>query len=369
MLSKYIFPILSLPTLASVAQAAECNCCSSYPTTCCEQTYCCSPVDDDCCPSGKFSIFADYLLWGVKEDQLQYAIDVPQLNNFNFDGPPSTNVQFNSKEASSQANSGFKLGVGYSTACTSWDFTLFWTYLHGHTQSSISDPTGALFPSQFPVAVFIGLFSRQKDRSPTSANHASNKWTYQFDTLDFQVGKTFFPTCSVFIRSFLGIKGARINQNLSTVYSGFNNFFDSDSQIDVTVKKKNNFLAIGPSIGVESAWLMGCNFSLIGGFSFAYLYGKFDTDIQLTLAQVGGSHSIPFNGDYDTFRLRPTSNAWIGVDWRKSSFFISASYEVQYWWNQWQDPSAILMSMINSSSSAQGDLMLYGLTLQVGFAF
>lgn len=370
MLLKSTLPLLSLPLLLNLAHASECDPCSPCPTYCCEEVDCCL---DNCCPDdGRFTVFGNYLYWQVKEDQLQYAIDVvgglgplKSLLSGGLGPQPQFTQDVKVKQAASKWNSGFKVGIDYSLECTGWDFALFWTYLHGHTHSSISDPAGGIFPVQFPLS---SLFDITQD-NPTLGTGAHNKWTYQFDTLDFQIGKTFFPNNCVFIRPFFGVKGALLNQKLFTTYDGFSLEQDDGALIPVaiSVTKKNNFHAIGPSIGMESAWLIGCNFSLTGGLSFAFLYGEFENRLVPSISF--GEALVKAKIKEDSYRLRPTSNAWVGFDWRNSCFFLGVAFEVQYFWNQWQTPSSFELDILNASSSAQGDLTLYGLTVQAGFAF
>lgn len=356
--------------------SAECDATSMVSEECC-QPFC---LDK----SGRFEVYGDYLLWNVREDQLSYA-QVLQggiasiLNPFAGGGTPGqVGINITTREADFDWKSGFRVGGGYTLDCDNWDFQLSWTQLHQETSSNFADPNNGIIPSNFPASLLFNILSTaltQGAVAPTLASAARNEWNFHFDTVDFQVGKSFFHCCSVGLRPYLGVKGAWINQKLSSSYDGIALTIDGNRMpIGVRAQKRNNFHAVGPSFGIDMAWEFYSDFSLVSDLSFAALYGKFRNNIASTLIASSVGSQINSNITDNNHRLRPMVDGSIGFEWNNCSwqclmFTIGASYEVQYWWNQWQVPSSSELELLTGSTSAQGDLMMHGLTVHVGVAY
>lgn len=328
-----------------------------------------------------FDVFGEYLYWQVKEDQLNYAADIEggigSITDF-FDDlvpPASFNPVARIKEADSRWHSGWRVGAGFFLECSTWDVQAFWTHLHDNTRTSISDPQGGIFPLELPLSSLIGILG---GTTPTLFTGASNNWNFKFDTADLQVGKSFFVKKTASFRPFIGLKGARIYQHLNTSYTGLTVDIGPDDVPDIVglglgSKKKNNFLAGGPSFGVNSGWQFAKGWTISNDFSFAFLYGRFKTALH-SLVEIPSILDATVTVEDNKHRLRPMVEGRIGIDWKEcfGDYFllnIGAGYEVQYWWNQWQAPSSVSLSLLNASSSPQGDLMLQGLVVHLGLAF
>ncbi|NNM43437.1 MAG: hypothetical protein HKM07_03760 [Chlamydiae bacterium] len=339
----------------------------------------------------KWLVYGDFLYWEVREDQLQFAGDIvggigPFVNFVNNNNPGIPNKTLDQKikvkESSFKWRPGFRVGTGVDLARSTWDIQLFWTRLHESTKAHLSDSANGILSTEFPLVTILSLTGNNSGSLPMFANNAKNKWTFRFDTIDLQVGKTFFPHKTVSVKPFFGVKAAQIDQRTRTKYEGLvgtgqdannNNF---SFPLVNTVDKKNNFHAIGPSLGVDSKWKFAHMFSLVTDFSFAAVYGKFNNEIHSQITAQGGGNTAMINIKLHnpTYRIRPTINGLVGFDFssclgKSGIISVGVAYEVQYFWNQWQSPSSVAVSLVNTSSSAQGDLMMHGLTAHLGFAF
>lgn len=347
---------------------------------------CCEVCPQHFCQdkSGKFEVYGDYLYWEAREDQLSYAQDLRGgvegiINAFNGNGLPGlVELDVSTKEAKFDWKSGFRVGAGYTLNCANWDFQLSWTRLHEQTKSNFIDPNAGIIPSNFPLSLLCNIISAINSEgtvAPVLANGAHSKWNFEFDNVDFQVGRSFFYCNSVALRLFLGIKGAWINQKLTSTYDGISLTTDTVVMpIDVSVKKTNDFHAVGPNFGINMAWEFLCNFSLVSDFSFAALYGRFHNNIQSVLVDSTVDTQIDILVRDNKHRIRPMVNGSIGIEWNNCSwecvqFVLGAAYEVQYWWNQWQIPVSSEAAIFSGATSPQGDLMLHGLTVHAGLAF
>lgn len=299
------------------------------------------------CPRVYFSI--DYLRWRAESDQLQFAINIPG-------GVPGDSLFFS--PANHIVNQQFKGDSGVRTRVgiffgEGWDTNLAWTHFNNGSLTKVNgDQFGLL------ATPLIGLL----DTSGIIATDAKSTWCLTFNTLDWEFGKWFELPCFE-IRPHIGIKWAKIKQLHNIDYSGFT------QQYTATVNRFNDFIATGPRFGFESAWYFCPCWSIIGICSGALLYGRFTAIEKYSLNANTLSLSTKF--DECKKRIRPTVQTFIGVGWnravRQSFFELQVGYEAQYWWNQLQIPTSGFG--ILGATPVQGDLMMHGLTLRLGFTF
>lgn len=201
----------------------------------CEDS-CCQP---DCC--GKGFISAELLYWRAFENGLDRCIPVETSDIITLDGRLTSRLIGRSHDPNFKWNPGFRLGIGYEFACSNWDVEASWSYFHTHSNNSFDDDIDV-------------------------------QWNLDFDVLDIVAGyKTDLSHCFA-LRPFAGIRSARINQKFQ-----INEFSleDDDSDSDFE-KNREEFLGIGPLIGLEADWDIGCGFSLYASASISLLYGHFD---------------------------------------------------------------------------------------------
>lgn len=151
----------------------------------------------------------------------------------------------------------------------------------------------------------------------------------------------------------------------------YNDFFDIDQALffTATVKQKNNTSwCIGPKIGLDNAYKLGCGLSFICDLAATFLYGQLNTNI-LTDFSVNRDVNSSFR---DTrFQILPNLQLFLGLNWDKCfghAFDISLGigYEVHYFWNTWRITNFSQNIAINAGF---GDLMMHGLTAKLFLGF
>lgn len=353
----------------------------------------CCPVD--CCKQDKwhFKVYADYLYWQVSQDQMQFATVVPgliqKISGF-IGGNTFTglDVDANIIEQSSDWKSGFRIGAETGCPCD-WGINLAWTHFNHSIGKEVSDAGGNIVPTAFPLSSIVGflpliigngdisilnILAQADDPSVGLSNRAKSDWSLQFNTIDLQFGKICCCSCLT-LHPFIGLKAASILQSQKIRY-----FFNSPFSNSVSVKKTNDFRAIGPSIGLDAALKICENVTFSTGASGALVYGKFNArtspTIELSIPNDTGAQTVSIAikaNDKKHNRLRPTASAYFGLDWSccycGSPIEFGVAYEVQYWWNQWQSPSSAEIGLLAASSSAQGDLMMQGVTFSLAVGF
>lgn len=333
---------------------------------------------DSCTGMDKCSgikIYGEFLYWKVVQDQMQYAAVLPGgiqqiIQAFQGgDNPVQLSEKLSIIDPSFKYKPGFRIGLGYDVPCSNWDFQLAWTRIHEKVSSSVYNNEQGVIPLTFPVASIFGFINRDPSQF-AFGNEAKSRWNFEFDTIDLQVGRDCSCLNCLAFRPYIGIKAASIRQNQHIEYLGFS---VDGTPINLRNIKKNNFYGIGPSFGFDSSWEFYPHWNLSSGICGALLCGKFDVN-EHPSANLDPNFIKVDSKNSKKCRLRPAVDANIGIDWNtcvcdRFQIMIGISYEVQYWWNQWQAPSSVESSLINGGSSPQGDLMMHGLTARLAVSF
>lgn len=329
-------------------------------------------------------MYGEFLCWQVMQDQMQYAAVVPGglqsiVQPFLSEQLSSVSVlaKLSVVDPSFEYKPGFRIGLGYDAPSSSWNFQLAWTRIHETVSSSVYNDAQGVVPLTLPIAVLLGLSESSSSSSAraiasqaTLGSGARSHWNFEFDTIDMQIGRNCSVREGLDCFPYLGVKGALIKQNQRIEYLGFSY---ENIPLNVGNFKKNNFYGIGPSFGLDSSWEFCPHWNLSSGVCGALLYGKFNVSEHPSETQ--GSQFIKVDSrNSRKHLLRPTIDANIGLDWsgwihNKCQMKVGVSYEVQYWWNQWQAPPAVESSLITGGISPQGDLMMQGFTAQLAFLF
>lgn len=322
-----------------------------------------------------FKVYGEFLYWQVSQDHMQYAAELPggiqQIIDQIEEGGENLVITENLSiiSPSFKYKPGFRVGIGYQAPCSNWEFDLIYLGLNQKVKSSVSDDANGIVALTVPASSVFGFINRDVPEFGF-ASEATSHWDFKYQSIDFQVGRVCNVCDCVQIRPYVGVKAASIKQKQKIQYFGFTL---GDDVVDVENYKKNDFRGVGPSFGVESAWTFFENFNLTSGIGGALLYGKFDTSINPQIIIDTNSINVELKNNKKN-RLRPVVDARIGLDWSSClwdsfNFVIGVSYEVQYFWNQWQVPSSVGSGLITGGNGSQGDLMLQGLTVDLGFGF
>lgn len=227
----------------------------------CEDSCCCQP---ECC--GKIIISAGLLYWRAYEEGLDDCFAIEDYNEISSDGNIISRFRGRGEDPDFNWDAGFRVGLGYAFACA-WDIGAYWTHFNSNSNHH-------------------------------RRNSHENRWKLDLDVVDILVGRSFdFDTCFT-LRPFGGLRGARIDQKYRTTFvnrtdsygisdsyleSGSLNFdtdfssygYSTSNFITPHAHTKQHFWGIGPLIGVEADWNIGCGFSLYGNAAVGILYGDF----------------------------------------------------------------------------------------------
>jgi len=233
----------------------------------------------------------DYLYWRPSVDQLALGTEESITPITSTTGTPvgGTTVAVDKsyvKRPDFGFESGFRLGFNHFCPCDCWDVALNWT--HYHNKSSVSGSSDNLVLSgsgpydvpTTPYTVFVPYWERAVDVFP---DKAEGHWTFDVDFIDLEFGHKYFVSSCFVLRPHLGLRGARVNQGFHVESSADRaaygdetgaGYFGVSSQYASYVDAKDDFLAIGPRIGVGLELDIGCGFSIVGEAAGSIVFGR-----------------------------------------------------------------------------------------------
>lgn len=207
----------------------------------------------------QFVFNLDLLYWRAIEDGLDgCGLMDAEINAFNEEDESTVLIsKRNIEDPHFNWNTGFRLGIGWiSSSC--WDVVGYWTCFN--TDAHLNQKRRG-----------------ENEGSEDQRSHERRKWNLNFNAADVVFSRNFhLNQYCLNLRPFLGLRGAWINQKLhSNAVSAIKTGEEVDD-LKVHEKNKERFQGIGPLLGFQADWYIGCNFSLFGAIDFGVLYGHFN---------------------------------------------------------------------------------------------
>ncbi|MBI3211213.1 MAG: MOMP family protein [Simkania negevensis] len=316
-----------------------------------------------------FFITADVLYWHAKIGGTEFGYT---------DSKPAgvLPIEGDTKCHDFEWNWGFRLGAGYNTEHDGWDVRANYTRFNtGDSESSNPGANAAVVPLRGAArivqpAVANGLF--------VTCQSAKSEFDFDYQTVDVELGRAFFISKQLSFRPFAGLKSAWVEQNQHVRYTGGSpvalpGTAFSGLGLDlntVEVKDDNDFWGMGPRLGFNTTWSLGCGFSLVGNIDGALLVGLFDV-----------VHKEDFSISDNKIKLKSKQHSLVPmVDYKlgvrydkyfndnKQHIGVGLGFEAQYWWRLNQALVIDESATLKYSRSSQ-DTGIYGITLDLKLDF
>lgn len=230
----------------------------SNSSDCGENNNCCIPT----CNCAKGFISADFLYWRAYQNGLDTCVCNKSCNTITCNGTIISKVRGETKDLHFKWDAGYRLGTGYERIGNGWDVAVYWTHFHSH--------------------------ARRRQNSDNS-----HHWKLKYDVVDLIVGNKFGENTCVTWKPFIGLRAAQIQEklrsglinNCAASSLNFSAEFDTLSAFSSDLaftrsRDKQKFKGIGPLLGLEAIWNMGCGFSLYAAAAFGTLYGNYRVRFQ-----------------------------------------------------------------------------------------
>jgi hypothetical protein len=250
---------------------------------------------------------------------------------------------------------GFRIGAGTGSVCD-WGVKLSYTYFHTTANDTATDHVTPVFLGN-RLALFL--------MDPPYFDTGSVQSAIDYNVLDLDFGKSFYPNESLQLRPVLGLRGAWINQTFDTQFEGRWSLGNSVLWKTSAEHIKNSFWGIGPKLGLESTLNLWsgeeCRVDLALNFYTAYLLGFWAiNDVTIdTQDTVPSRFEVPIN-DRQLGALTFQMMAGINLNYRH--WTATAGYEINDWLNQCQ-------IFDDATGPHNNDLIVQGLTVRLSYSY
>ncbi|HSX04438.1 MAG TPA: Lpg1974 family pore-forming outer membrane protein [Rhabdochlamydiaceae bacterium] len=296
----------------------------------------------NCCNSGIFSLFGDYLYLQTREEGLGFGYEsrtgvVNSLNTL-------LNIGQTGKEKTVKPgySSGFRVGLGYLIPKNQWEVDARWMRYRNSKKSSLPtiDPTLSQLPQVPSLGVRISEDLLDKSGTLFAVQQAAKAhWNLHYNVVDLELGRTFCPSDCFSFTPLIGVRGGWISQSFKVHYFEPVNYsegliFDVPDT-NILMNAKWDFSGYGLRAGFDINWILGSQFSFYSNFSASLLSS------QLKL-----SHREKFDSGFRRTNVRevvnsitPVFEVSLGLAWERSFFCDRFLLNIHVGWEEilWMD--------------------------------
>lgn len=287
---------------------------------------------DECGDNGNFWADVDILYWQPWEKSMVLTNkESPVLFTDDFTKKSVIHPDFD-------WDFGTRIGLGYFSPCYPFDAALEWTYYHTcadqHRTTNSNDLTNTLNQEgMFPIwalsdDIIAGDYVAQ----------ACLNWKLTINLIDLEFGCPYtFENCFE-LRPYVGLRSAWIRQHANIGYTGgiFQiGILSAGVPLEGTdgVHLKNDFWGLGPRLGVEPRYTLGCGFSLYGNAAVSGLLGVYSINQREVFL-----NSLRFSHHKHPVRFRWIGDLEAGIEWETPlcceqyllSFKLGYEYHIFY---------------------------------------
>lgn len=230
--------------------------------------------------TSKMSFHINALFLQPSSNNLKYAVFVSGNQPFS--------QSWHNQSITTDYSPGFELGGMYDFSQSPYNLSIDWLYLNtndsGSKQASENtDPTTVEFVAP-PYDVGPAVFGIKRADSTVNFN---------FNSIGFNIGRTFEYSSNVKARIFGGINVLRINQALTTTFSDYAGSpqilsqaypLPADPNFYFKTKNTSQYLGAGPDVGINVRYQANNGFGLVGQFTGILTAGSMSVKDKFTSA-------------------------------------------------------------------------------------
>ncbi len=328
--------------------------CCKPPPRCCWKFNPCNPKKCSDMNCGSCFISADFLYWRAENHGFGYAYEFSTTEPAGLNQGKVVRIQPDWEPA-------FRVGLGWNIDHDFWDMFLNYTWYRNSAKKTETSSLGfiPLWPLSNSTAGQFGTV------------RASSR--FMMNMGDLEIGRLTYLTCTVALRPYFGVRGGTIYQRFR---SNFTSPLGEETNQEEKFRGRNNYWGVGPRAGFNGEWHFSQRFSLLGKLAGALLYGKTDARSKTSrLAAEATSFVIQPQYTDDFYQLVPNLQLALGFQWQtcfwcEQMFFkISASWEANYWWNQFNLPVGLAGFTAPFPTVGNQPLTMEGLVLNLEWDF
>ncbi len=264
---------------------------------------------------------------------------------------------------------GFKVGLGVNLDRDHWDLRAGYTWFRGSHDTRKTLELGGLKeinPRFIIPATGVPSFYEAKQT-----------WRLEMDIADLALARHYSVGTSLSFHPFLGLRTAWIRQRLKNAY--LNASTSGTSYDNVAVREKTHSWALGPRLGLDLDWALGCGFRLYGVGAGDLLFTRYtslklDQEVTRENGSVDSAVSYAFrqnNLDY----LRHHLDLELGFGWNtyfacdKWHIDLRTGYVFEAFFDQNMFRAYVNDVLFSKSICPNGNLFVHGLNVRARLDF
>lgn len=274
-----------------------------------------------------FVVDAEFLYWYANVTQIPYAREFKLAPLGDATNPTdATLVPVEFKHIDAEWDPGVRLGLGVVTNHDGWEVYSDWTYTYNSASDTSSVPgyAGRDFFSTTvnspgtKILTSPWLWLPHRDHF----NRIKAKWALLFNQIDLSVGRHFWLSSRLSIQPFTGVRTywARMHFSVDAFRPAINNPASIQNMIDSKATFKQKSWAVGLLGGVNTAWHITDQWSLVGAADMALAYGKTMVRRRIDNLQIQFSQQVPYRDIHERtfdnlYRLQSFVDLSLGIRW------------------------------------------------------
>jgi len=319
-----------------------------------------APARYDVCGCYDIYTTGSFIYWQAFQEAMDYASTTTNISQTFITGLDLVGVDFKYKP-------GFKAGLGVSSNYDNWDLYAEYTWLHlTDSRSSIRAANTLLMYNDW-YAWDASMFNE-----PPVAESMSGRWKLNMDLFDFELARKYYVGTKLDFRPFIGMRVALIDQRMTISPEVLLNLVNIGIR---ELRVSSDSWGIGPRLGIDTSWHLGCGFRTIGNTAASLLY----TDYKMKIFQSTINQAADTNPGRDASSkrkfLRTNFEAALGFAW--GTYFSSntyhldfgATYDFNVFFHQNMMRYYVESGKFNKGQFSPGNLYTHGLTVNVRLDF
>lgn len=322
-------------------------------------------------------VCGSFLYWQAQEDGLELGVHFKQLQS-----SPPYNPTYSMIKLDFDYHPGFKVGLGCSFERDDWSLYLEYTRYSATEHKTKS--LGRNFTYKIATKNYNYIMTNWGSMIATYNPYSRLKgeWELNFNLLDLYLERPYYLGKKLIFNPHCGLKSGWIDQKYDLMADYM---FAGDNDM-IFIKQSQDSWLMGPEAGVQTKWLIGCNFRIFANFDGALFYQKFKNQIKEFVLKSFINSDGSTNGKLrdNIWKIIPNVDISIGLGYgtyfweNKSHIDITLGYDLNYFWNQnriqklssWTiNHAPFAEADISLGSASYGSLMLHGLNLTARIDF
>ncbi|MFA5250069.1 MAG: Lpg1974 family pore-forming outer membrane protein [Parachlamydiales bacterium] len=245
---------------------------------------------------------------------------------------------------------GFKIGIAYNSGFDDWKFALQYLYFYPEDSSS--------YHSDDYLATNLWI----SHDATYDKIHGSR--SLHLNHIDLLLSRPFYSGAKLTLEPTVGFKAAIDHQQITVKH-----YVYSTGALEKAFAKDENWF-IGPEIGVNANFLLGCGFKFFGNGMGGLFFQRHKVSYDTVYATA--SENVYARDNYNFFA--PFFGLGGGLGWgsyfsnRSWYFDLTAAYEMEHYFDQ-NSLRGLQETYRHETDGKKGDLTLHGLTVKMAVVF